>query len=358
MKKYYYTYKITNTINNKYYFGKGSCNCDPEKHSYMGSSTSLNGTSTKRGAYEKYGKCNFKKEVIDVFSTEVEAYEDEARLCPIEEANNPMCYNQKCGGTGGSSPSDITRSKISNKLTGLYKGLSYEERFGVDKANKIKEKQSIIQSRSMDEKYGVDKAHDIKNKISNTLMGVYKGISYDERFGKEKSKTIKEKISEKLTGKNVGTYESRFGKDKAKNIIDKQVKANTGKKRSEETKEKMRKPKSKEHASNISKGRKGIIFSESHCENISKSHTGIKQSILTCPHCGKSGGNSMKMFHFDKCLSNPNLTNEEVDSIKIERSLSRKGKKQQIVTCPHCGEVGSKGNMTRWHFNNCKLLNK
>lgn len=27
---------------------------------------------------------------------------------------------------------------------------------------------------------------------------------------------------------------------------------------------------------------------------------------------------------------------------------------QQIVTCPHCGRTGGKSNMTRYHFDNCK----
>lgn len=31
-------------------------------------------------------------------------------------------------------------------------------------------------------------------------------------------------------------------------------------------------------------------------------------------------------------------------------SLSNK----PIVTCPHCGKIGDKSNMTRWHFDNCR----
>jgi len=27
---------------------------------------------------------------------------------------------------------------------------------------------------------------------------------------------------------------------------------------------------------------------------------------------------------------------------------------QIILTCPHCGKMGSKNNMNRWHFDNCK----
>jgi len=35
-------------------------------------------------------------------------------------------------------------------------------------------------------------------------------------------------------------------------------------------------------------------------------------------------------------------------------SESRKGKPRPTQECPHCGKVGSVGNMSRWHFDNCK----
>jgi hypothetical protein len=28
------------------------------------------------------------------------------------------------------------------------------------------------------------------------------------------------------------------------------------------------------------------------------------------------------------------------------------------VSCPHCNKSGSKGTMTRWHFDNCKQKNQ
>lgn len=50
---------------------------------------------------------------------------------------------------------------------------------------------------------------------------------------------------------------------------------------SDENKAKLRKPKTEEHKQNMRK----------------------PQGILVCPHCGKSGGNAMKRWHFDKCPS-------------------------------------------------------
>lgn len=36
-------------------------------------------------------------------------------------------------------------------------------------------------------------------------------------------------------------------------------------------------------------------------------------------------------------------------------SIAAKNRVKNKSTCPHCGKVGGNRNMTRWHFNNCKL---
>jgi group I intron endonuclease len=46
---------------------------------------------------------------------------------------------------------------------------------------------------------------------------------------------------------------------------------------------------------------------------------------------------------------------------KVRAAVSITGKTHAVknlcvsATCPHCGLSGKKGNMVRWHFNNCKL---
>ena len=60
--------------------------------------------------------------------------------------------------------------------------------------------------------------------------------------------------------------------------------------RTDETKEK------------ISKSKVGIVFSEEHKRNISNKNKGRKQDLVKCPHCPKIGGvSAMKRLHFDKC---------------------------------------------------------
>jgi hypothetical protein len=96
--------------------------------------------------------------------------------------------------------------------------------------------------------------------------------------------------------------------------------------KSEETKMKMRKPKSDAHREKISKVQleNGGNGPKKHTDEtkakISKSGKGQKRSIDT----------------------------------RIKLGLVHKGKKHPVKTCPHCGLTGGASPMTRFHFENCK----
>lgn len=45
-------------------------------------------------------------------------------------------------------------------------------------------------------------------------------------------------------------------------------------------------------------------------------------------------------------------TRSEEDRKKI--STGQRGKKRKLVTCPHCGKIGGNNGMTQWHFDNCR----
>ena len=49
------------------------------------------------------------------------------------------------------------------------------------------------------------------------------------------------------------------------------------------------------------KSRTGQTRSEHERQLVSEAMKGRKQGLLTCPHCGKSGGNAMRRWHFDSC---------------------------------------------------------
>lgn len=47
------------------------------------------------------------------------------------------------------------------------------------------------------------------------------------------------------------------------------------------------------------------------------------------------------------------LTDEHKEKLRIKSQ--RKGRKLNLVECPYCKKTGKGGNMTRYHFNNCKF---
>ena len=91
-------------------------------------------------------------------------------------------------------------------------------------------------------------------------------------------------------------------------------------------------------------GNRGKTLSEQHRKNISSGQLGVKRGPISEDHRKK--------------LSEAKTGGTHSDDTKKKMSESRKGvaKNLQPMTCPHCGKVGKGGNMTRYHFDKCKLL--
>ena len=116
---------------------------------------------------------------------------------------------------------------------------------------------------------------------------------------------------------------------------------------SEETKSKMSnsakgKPKSNEHKANISKAKSGEShhmfgksLTEEHKNKISDSQKGREKSEET----------RAKLSSSQKGKS---LTEEHKANIRIAKS------NMPIAICCYCGKEGKGGNMTRYHFENCR----
>lgn len=112
-----YVYIIINTINNKKYIGV-SMKCDEKSiKNYFGSGFAI------KDAIKKYGKENFRKEILKKFDSEDGARNYERKL--ISELNaieSDEYYNLVSGGYGGGVKgriiSDETKKKISNSLLG------------------------------------------------------------------------------------------------------------------------------------------------------------------------------------------------------------------------------------------------
>ena len=94
-KKYNYFYKITNKINNNFYYGVHTTN--NLNDGYFGSGTAIS------KAVLKYGKGNFIKENLKFFSTAEEAFNYEAEIVNEDMIKDPNCYNIILGGSGSHS---------------------------------------------------------------------------------------------------------------------------------------------------------------------------------------------------------------------------------------------------------------
>lgn len=92
-KKYHYTYRTTNKVNGRYYLGMHSSNRIDD--GYLGSG--------KRLYYElnKYGRDNFKFEILEHFNSREDLVEAEKQLITEQDLTNKNCLNLKLGGTGG-----------------------------------------------------------------------------------------------------------------------------------------------------------------------------------------------------------------------------------------------------------------
>lgn len=99
-KKFYYFYKITNNINNHYYYGIHSTN--DLFDGYMGSGTRL------KYAIKKYGLENFTKEILKFFNSWDELCEYENNVVNETLLTDPNCYNLINGGY------NLTEEEIDN----------------------------------------------------------------------------------------------------------------------------------------------------------------------------------------------------------------------------------------------------
>lgn len=100
---YYYLYKITNLINEKIYIGLHQT--EDLNDPYMGSGKLI------RAAIKKYGKSNFRKEILEFFDSEEAMALQEEKIVTKEFVSLDSNYNLMPGGKYGSN----TRNGLSFK---------------------------------------------------------------------------------------------------------------------------------------------------------------------------------------------------------------------------------------------------
>ena len=136
-------------------------------------------------------------------------------------------------------------------------------------------------------KYGrrIDESGILMNILTENRPPSWKGRKKSDKHRQRLSEAHKGKVlSEETKRKIIETKIERYGAVKS---------GMEGKHHSEATKLK------------ISKSKQGIPQNPAANQKLSDALKGITQDTVTCPHCGKTGGNSsMKRWHFDNCKKN------------------------------------------------------
>lgn len=163
MCQYNYVYKITNLINGKIYIGKHST--DNLDDNYMGSGVVLH------QAYQKYGLENFKKEVIDYYTSEEELNRGEIYWIGQFNSSDPKIgYNRTFGGDGGGKTEETKQ-----KMSAAKKGKRHSEETKRKISEAIKgEKNPMYGKHCSGEKhpmYGKHHSDETIQKMSASLKG-------------------------------------------------------------------------------------------------------------------------------------------------------------------------------------------
>jgi group I intron endonuclease len=242
MDKIFYNYITTNIINNKQYIGTHSTiNIDD---GYLGSGNII------LRSIKKYGKHNFKREILCYCETEQEAFDNESKFIEQYKTLSPNGYNiSPKGGLGyiGSLSKESIEKMRKSKL-GIYPSEETRKKMSEKSKGRIKSKETLL-------------------KMSNA----FKGRIISDEWRKKISVTL-------------------MGKTQSKETILKRSNSMRGKITSQETKDK------------ISESLKGHVVSIETREKISKYNIGKKQKTIICPYCNKIGaGYFMRHFHFDNC---------------------------------------------------------
>lgn len=169
MTIYYTVYQTTNLINGKIYIGKHKTTNPYDD--YLGSGAKL------QIAIEKYGKHNFKKDILYIFDNKNDMDIKERELVNEEFKSNRNTYNVKLGGDGGWDYINTNQEIMDNRNNKAKTTLL--EKYGVTNPSQIPTVQEKIKKsvkKTLQEKYGVNhnsKIPGMMEKIKQTNLNKY-----------------------------------------------------------------------------------------------------------------------------------------------------------------------------------------
>jgi len=236
---HYYIYKITNIINNKFYYGMHSTK--NLNDGYMGSGKRL------VESIKKYGIENFRKEIIEFLPDKKSLMLREAEIVTEELISNPLCLNLKKGGEGGGVKGIKRSLSIRAKISNGRKGIKFSQRHIENMSKAQKGKIPWNKGKTLPPRTAETKA-----KLSKALTGrpsPNKGNTHSQEF-----KSYISKISKIRSDNNPGWWVLSAEARKSQKLA------------------------------------------------VSAALKGKPKMKVECPHCGKSGGKpAMKKWHFDQC---------------------------------------------------------
>lgn len=173
---YYYLYKITNKLNNKFYIGVHKTK--NLNDGYFGSGVLI------KEAIAKYGIENFFKEILRFFTTSEDMYAEEKYIVSESLLLDPNCYNLTYGGLGYKEGS----------LTGIPITKEHKEHIRQSKINYYKTHKHILLGVTYEDRYEPDKLKEMKEKLSNAQAKENNGF-YNKKHTKDSIDKIKQTLS-------------------------------------------------------------------------------------------------------------------------------------------------------------------
>ena len=168
MQKKFLIYKVTNLLNDRFYIGMHIGFPDDN---YMGSGRRI------KAEIKKYGRENFKKEILEELNSRAELVLREKQIVNDELRQNPLCLNLKNGGDGGggfwSEEQHLAASRRGGRIAGLLHG-----RNNAYRAHEILRKSGNFFGGS-NNKLGTITSEQTKSKISKTFKE--RGIGVGEK---------------------------------------------------------------------------------------------------------------------------------------------------------------------------------
>ena len=188
--QYHFIYKTTNLLNGKYYVGMHSTN--NLNDGYIGSGDRL------RKSIKKYGKENFKFEIIEFLPDRPSLIIRERELITEELLNDKMCMNMCFGGSGGYiSPDGVKKGReVTNNILREKYGDDFNSVISNDFWKKLKSNPVLLSQ--------------YKEKMRNSINS--SSFDFGSTFrGKRHTDESKKIIGEKNSINQKGEKNSQFG---------------------------------------------------------------------------------------------------------------------------------------------------